>query len=54
MRGGREAIALSYSDTPAAGTYTYALQMFTSDSGFSLGAGPIASNRSIFVIETKR
>jgi hypothetical protein len=54
MRGGREAIALSYSDTPAAGTYTYALQMFTSDSGFSLGAGPIANNRSIFVIETKR
>jgi hypothetical protein len=54
MRGGREAIALSFSDTPAAGTYTYELQMFSSDAGFSLGAGPIASNRSIFVIETKR
>jgi hypothetical protein len=54
MRGGREAIALSYSDTPAAGTYTYALQMFSSDAGFNFGAGPIANNRSIFVIETKR
>ena len=54
MRGSLEAIALSYSDTPAAGTYTYALQMFTSNSGFNLGAGPIANNRSIFVIETKR
>jgi hypothetical protein len=53
MRGGREAIALSYSDTPAAGTYTYLLQMFSFDS-FSSGEGPIASNRSIFVIETKR
>ncbi len=54
MRGGREAIALSYSDTPAAGTYTYELQMFTSDGGFNFGEGPIANNRSIFVIETKR
>ena len=53
MRGGNEAIALSYSDTPAEGTYTYLLQMLTFNS-FSSGNGPIANNRSIFVIETKR
>jgi hypothetical protein len=53
MRGGREAIALSYSDTPAAGTYTYQLQMLSFDF-FATGNGPIANNRSIFVIETKR
>jgi hypothetical protein len=52
MRGGREAIALSFSDTPPAGSYTYELQMIGDPIGTA--EGPIASNRSIFVIETKR
>jgi hypothetical protein len=48
--------AMSYSETPGAGTYTYRLQCFTPNPGFVYTVDPFAggSNRSLFVIETKR
>ena len=43
---------MAYSETPSAGTYTYKLQ------GTCVGVGssyqPLASNRSLFAMETKR
>jgi hypothetical protein len=45
--------ALSFSETPSAGTYTYALEIQTPFNG-TIAGGASISNRSIFVIETKR
>jgi hypothetical protein len=54
MNAGREA-AMSFSETPAAGTYTYALEVRSPYNGtFSITDGPGVSNRSLFAIETKR
>lgn len=54
MNAGREA-AMSFSETPAAGTYTYALEVRSPYNGtFAITDGPGISNRSLFVIETKR
>ena len=48
--------AMSYSETPSAGTYTYKVQCLSSNpfgaTTITFNAG--ASNRSLFVIETKR
>lgn len=52
MQGGGNC-AMSFSDTPSAGTYTYKLQV-TSDFGGTPTAYAGVSNRSLFVIETKR
>jgi hypothetical protein len=47
-------VAMSYSDLPTAGTYTYKLQCYSAPvSGTTLSYGG-ASNRSLFAIETKR
>jgi hypothetical protein len=52
MQGG-SIPAMSYSDTPSAGSYTYKLQVRSDFSGSaSTYAG--VSNRSLFTIETKR
>jgi hypothetical protein len=54
MTAGREA-AMSFSETPAAGTYTYALEVRSPYNGtFPITDGPGVSNRSLFAIETKR
>jgi hypothetical protein len=46
---------MSFSETPGAGTYTYKLQGLTPvPSSGSISTYPGASNRSLFVIETKR
>lgn len=45
---------MSYSEAPAAGTYTYKLQVYSpSGTGSLIGYGGL-SNRSLFAIETKR
>jgi hypothetical protein len=47
--------AMSYSETPSAGTYTYKLQVKTLNPvSYSVITYAGASNRSLFVIETKR
>ena len=46
--------SMSFSETPAAGTYTYALEVRTPFNGNIAVDGGGVSNRSIFVIETKR
>lgn len=48
------AIAMSYSETPAAGTYVYRLQVLTPTGAGSVTSYAGASNRSLFAIETKR
>ena len=53
MISGREA-AMSFSETPSAGTYTYALEIRTPFNGTFPTEGGGISNRSIFAIETKR
>jgi hypothetical protein len=45
--------AMSYSDTPSAGTYVYKLQVFTPPQSNIITLAGI-SNRSLFAIETKR
>jgi hypothetical protein len=52
MQGG-SIPAMSYSDTPSAGSYTYKLQV-RSDFGGSASTYAGVSNRSLFTIETKR
>jgi hypothetical protein len=48
--------AMSYSETPSAGTYTYKVQCLSSNpfGATSTTSNAGASNRSLFVIETKR
>jgi hypothetical protein len=47
--------AMSYSETPTTGTYTYKLQCRTTNpEGYTVTSYAGASNRSLFVIETKR
>jgi hypothetical protein len=45
--------AMSYSDTPSAGTYVYKLQVFTPPQSNIITLAGV-SNRSLFAIETKR
>lgn len=51
---GSYSAAMSYSETPAAGTYTYKIQVYSEAPSGSLGTYGGLSNRSLFAIETKR
>jgi hypothetical protein len=46
--------AMSFSETPVAGTYTYRLQVISTSNTTTIFTYGGASNRSLFVIETKR
>jgi len=47
-------VAMSFSDTPSSGTYTYKLQVLTPSGSGTIATYAGVSNRSLFAIETKR
>ena len=53
MEGGLNA-SMSFSDTPVAGSYTYRLQVISTNPSGTINTYAGISNRSLFAIETKR